>query len=51
MATINWNDDGRPGTLGPDVEIPAAHRNGHRTPATIGLLAGALMMVLDAAPG
>ena len=32
--------------------IPETHRNGHQTPATIGLMAGfALMMVLDTALG
>ena len=32
--------------------IPEAHRNGHQTPATLGLMAGfALMMVLDTALG
>ncbi|MDX9994818.1 MAG: ZIP family metal transporter, partial [Rhodocyclaceae bacterium] len=32
--------------------IPETHRNGHQTPATLGLMAGfALMMVLDTALG
>lgn len=32
--------------------IPEPHRNGHQTPATLGLLSGfALMMVLDTALG
>jgi zinc transporter, ZIP family len=32
--------------------IPETHRNGHQTPATIGLMAGfALMMVLDTTLG
>jgi ZIP family zinc transporter len=32
--------------------IPETHRNGHQTPATIGLMAGfAVMMVLDTALG
>ena len=32
--------------------IPETHRNGHQTPATLGLVAGfALMMVLDTALG
>ena len=32
--------------------IPETHRNGHQTPATIGLMAGfALMMALDTTPG
>lgn len=31
---------------------PETHRNGHQTPATIGLLSGfAVMMLLDTAPG
>ena len=32
--------------------IPETHRNGHQTPATLGLMVGfALMMVLDTALG
>jgi ZIP family zinc transporter len=32
--------------------IPETHRNGHQTPATVGLMGGfALMMVLDTALG
>jgi ZIP family zinc transporter len=32
--------------------IPETHRNGHQTPATLGLMAGfALMMVLDTSLG
>jgi len=32
--------------------IPETHRNGHQTPATLGLMAGfALMMVLDTTLG
>jgi ZIP family zinc transporter len=32
--------------------IPQTHRNGHQTPATLGLMAGfALMMVLDTTLG
>jgi ZIP family zinc transporter len=32
--------------------IPEAHRNGHQTPATLGLMAGfAVMMLLDTTLG
>lgn len=35
-----------------DEVIPETHRNGHRTPATLGLMAGfAVMMVLDTTLG